>query len=171
MTWRIFSVYSGRDFHAVAEVRERGWDAYSPAETVWAGPAKHRRPTKRAIMPGYVFADLTDEQVTSVCHLSDVAAIVWPKGYEQQAVAEALAAFIDQTRDDERKGLYDRTRRMEKTFSPGDRVRIVKGAFSGFLATISGLRGKKEAEVLLPFSISNGAPMVIDTGKLEHEAA
>jgi transcription antitermination factor NusG len=171
MTWRIFSVYSGRDFHAVAEVRERGWDAYSPAETVWAGPAKHRRPTKRPIVPGYIFCDLTDEQTAAVCQLSEVASLIWPKGTEGHAVSEEIGSFLARVRLEEQSGAYDRTRRKLKTFSLGDRVRIVKGTFSGFLATISGLRGKKEAEVLLPFSISNGAPMVIDTGKLEHEAA
>lgn len=171
MTYRIFSIIPSRDFHFVQELRERGYDAYSPAETVWHGPATNRKPTKRPIIPGYVFADLTEEQTAEVCQLQDVQSLIWPKGYEQALISQALAGFVEQIRTAERNGDFDKTRRTQKAFSPGDRVRIIKGTFMGYLATISELRGKKEAEVLLPFSVSNGAPMTIKTSKLEHEAA
>lgn len=167
--WRLLYVRSGREYAVAAELVARRWSAYVPSETVWRGPAHKRYPHKRPmLLAGYVFAELDTEAFAVARHLPDVLDCLRTGSGEDsyQRIDGLIRPFIEDVRDQERRGDFDHTKRKGEGLSVGQRVKIIKGMFKGHLATITSLAGKHKIAV----DVVNMGPAVIAASKVEEAA-
>ncbi len=152
MTWRLFYVRPQSESRYQASLAERGWPSYVPKEVLWRGIGVRRKPTPKPLLPGYVFADLTDEQLADAAHLPEVLYLVKHVG----RVAEVPSEFVEALQTDEAKGRFDRTRkavreaRMRgKPLAPGQTFTVTAGVYEGHIGRIDRVTGNQRAEVLL----------------------
>lgn len=152
MTWRLLYVRPQSENRYHANLAERGLTAYVPKEIIWRGLGHRRQPAAKPLLPGYVFADLTDEQLADVAHLPEVIYIV----REGDRPGVVPARFINGLRDAEAKGEWDRTRkerqrakRYGKPLSEGEAFEVITGPWAGHAGTIAKPLGSKRAEVVL----------------------
>jgi len=152
MTWRLFYVRPLSENRYHASLSERGMRAYVPKETVWRGVGVRRQPAVKPLLPGYVFADLTDEQLAEAAHLPEVLYIV----REGDRPAAVPPKFVDKIMSEEAKGRFDKTRkeikrakRFGKPLEAGEQFEATNGLWEGHIGKIVRACGDKRAEVLL----------------------
>lgn len=152
MTWRLLYVRSQSESRYHASLAERGLSCYVPKETVWRGIGVRRQPACKPLLPGYVFADLTDEQLAEAAHLPDVLYIV----REGDRPAVVPAKFVDSLKSAEADGKFDKTRkerkqvgRIGKPMKPGERFEVLTGMWAGHIGEIARAIGDKRAEIVL----------------------
>lgn len=132
---------------ALAEV---GLTAYSPQHVTWARHAKRKATRSRPLIPGYLFAELPDDDAIQAAfgirgvnrhapilklRVVDVGALI---------LADAFHAFDETWEPPRPKG-----RRYSHAWKRGDRVTITAGAFEGHVCQVVRARGAKRMEVLL----------------------
>jgi transcription antitermination factor NusG len=149
-TWRLLYVRPHGTNAYLAQLAGRSWTGYVPKETVWAGTGPNRKPTDRALLPGYVFVDLTDYQLAEAAHLPGVAYII--RSGDRPA---DVGGFVKALKDDEARGCFDRTRkdrrqqkRKGKPLKVGERFNVISGAFKGRKGEVVEAR-RNEATVYL----------------------
>ena len=152
MTWRLLYVRPQSENRYHANLAERGLAAYVPKEVVWRGLGVRRQPAPRPLLPGFVFADLTDEQLADVGHLAEVLYII--RAGDRPAVVPS--GFLDKLREAEARGTFDKTRkdvrrakRAGKPLKAGERFEVLDGAWKGHVGQIARATGTKRAEIIL----------------------
>jgi len=153
MTWRLLYVRPQSESRYHASLAERGLHAYVPKETVWRGVGIRRAPAVKPLLPGYVFADLTDEQLAEAAHLPEVIYIVRMPG---SGPAVIPCKFVNELKTKEAEGGFDKTRkerqqakRYGKPLNPGERFEVRSGAWAGHIGEIARAVGSKRAEIIL----------------------
>lgn len=155
MTWRLMYVRPQAEGRYHAQLAERGCQAYVPQEINWRGVGHKRQPSPKPLLPGYVFADLTDQQLASVAHLPDALYIV--KQGDRPAIIPD--GFIQKLREMEDRGDFDRTRkevrqakRKGKPLKAGEVFKLVRGVggfTEGHVGEIIKALSSSRAEVAL----------------------
>lgn len=170
MTWRLLYVRPQSEDRYHANLAERGMSAYVPKETVWRGIGIRRQPAVKPLLPGYVFADLTDEELADAAHLPDVLYII--KAGDKPATVPS--AFVDDLRDAESGGKFDLTRkerlrakRMGKALEAGERFKVTAGLYAGAIGEIARVSGSKRAEVVLSFLGYGPIPVSMDFADMQ----
>lgn len=162
--WFVVSTNYRAELDVVRELQARGYDAYSPMETVWIRHARSKTAGRRPLFPRYVFVFMDpDTDTPDVRHTKDVTGLLGNSG---KALPITESDVIGQLRSQETMGAFDRTVSRKLTFSPGQPVRIIAGPFTGFMAQIMEAKtGEKRVRVL--FSLfGRASPMPIDVGHL-----
>lgn len=169
MTWRLLYVRPQSEGRYHANLAERGMSAYVPKETVWRGIGIRRQPAVKPLLPGYVFADLTDEELADAAHLPDVLYII--KAGDKPATVPS--AFVDDLRGAEGEGKFDRTRkerqqakRIGKPLKPGERFEVLTGMWAGHIGQIARVVGSKRAEIVLSL-FGRANPVVMDFANMK----
>ena len=152
MTWRLLYVRPQSENRYCASLAERGLRAYVPQETIWRGLGIRRAPASKPLLPGYVFADLTDAQLAEAAHLPDVLYII--RSGDRPAIIPD--GFINRLMESEHRGEFDRTRkerqrakRYGKPLKPGERFEVLSGMWAGHVGEIARAMGDKRAEIVL----------------------
>jgi transcriptional antiterminator RfaH len=133
IAWHVVVAEQAMEGAVVDELSVRGIEAWCPIEHRWEGSARGRRRAARALFRRYLFArvDPADaDQHQAVLHTEGVSGFL---GLPRTVPAR----LIDELRALEAGGAFDHTRPgPEPDLSPGKRVKIVKGQFTGVLASI-----------------------------------
>jgi transcription antitermination factor NusG len=152
MTWRLLYVRPQSETRYHASLAERGLSCFVPKETIWRGIGVRRQPADKPLLPGYVFADLTDAQLAEAAHLPDVLYII-RSGDRPATIPDG---FINRLMESERRGEFDRTRkerqrakRYGKPLKPGERFEVLSGMWAGHVGEIARAMGGKRAEIIL----------------------
>ena len=139
--WSLSHVGTSAEVKVQAALTALRLVAYVPLERIWRGLGPRRKPHERPLIRGYVFAKLGDQ--THRLHEVGHGARLIPT-----AAPETLAAFVAALQAAEAAGAYNHAR-ARKTLSPGDRVRIASGPFSGVTGAIARLGADRRAVVML----------------------
>lgn len=152
--WVVLQVTQRQERWVRDELQEQGVDAYVPLHITAAPKAKRKQTRTRALMPGYVFARLPDDESIDIAlALRPVRAIlcrdgkplrVSPLAIGSMILFEACHAFDETWQPPPVKG-----RRYSHRWKRGDRVKIEGTAFDGFIAQVLRGRGRDQMEVLL----------------------
>ena len=152
MTWRLLYVRPQSETRYHESLAERGLSCFVPKETIWRGVGIRRAPADKPLLPGYVFADLTDAELAEAAHLPDVLYII-RSGNQAATIPDA---FINRLMESERCGEFDRTRkerqrakRYGKPLKPGERFEVLSGMWAGHVGEIARAMGGKRAEIIL----------------------
>ena len=152
MTWRLLYVKSQCEARYQAQLAERHLSSYVPRETVWRGSGPARKPALKPLLPGYVFADLTDAELSVAVHLPDALYFI-RSGDGPAAIPEA---FVTSLRNDERGGKFDATRKgvkeaklRGKPLPIGAEFTVIRGAFTGNTGHIAEPLNRRSARVTL----------------------
>lgn len=170
MSWRLLYVRPQSESRYHASLAERGLHAYVPKETVWRGVGIRRAPAVKPLLPGYVFADLTDEQLAVAAHLPEVIYIVRMPGSGPAVIS---SDFVDYLKVSEDRGEFDQTRkerqrakRYGKPLKPGERFEVLSGVWAGHIGEIARAVGSKRAEIVLSlFGMAN--PVIMDFANMK----
>lgn len=146
MTWICAYVSPRSETRAVDEIKQLGFDAYSPMRTVRVIRQRRITEEKRPLFVGYIFAQLGDnlEGLYAVRAIDGVSQIIG--GYCPAIVKPGL---IQELRHAERMGAFDERPKPEPVFAPGQHVRITAGPFTGFIASVIKAEPKRRVHVLL----------------------
>lgn len=145
--WTIIRVRGSMEAKVVECLRDNGVTAYCPMERLWA-PAKepYTKTRDKALMPGYVFADLPATVALSGM-TGPGAAAIWGalvvNGHVCQVSRRAIGHLILL----EHLGAFDRTlvirARRARRFKKGELVEIVGGHLKGATGTVTQTRDKR----------------------------
>jgi len=170
MTWRLLYVRPQSEGRYQASLAERGLHAYVPKETVWRGVGIRRAPAVKPLLPGYVFADLTDEQLAEAAHLPEVIYIVRMPG---SGPAVIPCKFVNELKTKEAEGGFDKTRkerrlakRIGKPLKAGEKFEIISGIWAGHIGEIARAVGSKRAEIVLSL-FGTSHPVVMDFSNMK----
>lgn len=170
MTWRLLYVRPQSENRYHASLAERGLSCYVPKETIWRGVGIRRAPAIKPLLPGYVFADLTDEHLAEAAHLPEVIYIVRMPG---SGPAIIPCKFVDKLKAAEAKGDFDKTRkdrkraaRLGKPLKAGERFEVLSGAWAGHIGEIAKAVGDKRAEIILSL-FGTAHPVVMDFANMK----
>lgn len=152
MTWRLLYVRPQSEGRYHARLDERGWTGYVPKEIDWRGVGPKRQPTPRPLLPGYVFADLTDQQLADAAHWPEVLYMI-RAGDQPATIPET---FVGDLQLAEHRGDFDRTRKQRerdkrkgKPIPSGGEFVVSEGLYKGEIGRIIKAKGAKRAQVFL----------------------
>lgn len=160
-----FAVYThvGREKRAEVALRERGFDAYMPAETRWRRHARTKSAVQRPLFTRYLFVGVQPGQsFHDIATADGVACIVGVMG----APKAIDYAFVEDLKAKQTMGAFDHTLVRKITFNPKDPIQIIGGAFQGFLGEIMRVEGDHRVRVMLK-GLGCG-PMSLDIAKVGH---
>ena len=162
MTWLACQTAPRAERRAVQAIADLGLDAYSPMRTVQVRHGRIVRDGRRPLFPGYVFAHVPG--------LIGLHAVRWSEGIAG-IVGGVLApsrvpdAIVADLRAAEALGAFDERPKPQPTFKPGEKVTIMTGAFTGFVATVIKAEPRRRVHVLLN-ALGGSTVAKIDAGAL-----
>lgn len=163
--WFVVRAHSGAEGGIVDELQARGLDAYSPMEQRWKRTS-NRRSVKRtsALIPGYLFARVdTAADFHAIKIVEGVQGLIGdgegnplPLPYEQ----------IEPFKAAETLGQFDFTTSKRVDFRPGEPIRLVHGAFKGYVGQIAKAPSEKRVQILLSM-FGRASTMTVPVDHLE----
>lgn len=124
-----------REFSVVNALREAGFAAYVPAETLRRRLGRILRPIQRPVCPGYAFVACAPDDIARIGRMDDVVDFLrpapgaMPSRVPANDIAPILLAEIF--------GALDHTKEP-KAYTPakGDRVRVIAGMFKDYIGKV-----------------------------------
>ncbi len=156
--WYAIRSATRQEARAESGLRELGVSFYMPRETRWQRlerprDGKDKVKIERPLWPGYIFGLLTDKQIPKVLAVDAVHNLVgFTNSRGERRPFPIPAAAVHKIQADEAAGTFDKTKRIGDEYRPaiGDQVRVTKGTFTGYLATVLELVGEgKKARIML----------------------
>lgn len=152
--WYVLRVMAQQERFVVRALGEAGVTGHTPLHVTWAKFARRKAARTRALMPGYVFAELPDDRAIDAARaIRGVNEIMCngegkPRRIPSLAVGalilmEACHAFDETWEPPKVKG-----KRYSHAWKSGDRVRITSGPMEGHVVTVLRGRGRDNMEVL-----------------------
>ena len=144
--WHVVQTHVNAEVKAAANLARQGFSIYLPRYLKRRSHARKVETVARPLFPRYLFVtiDLAAQRWRAIQSTLGVSHLVcvgdWPALVED-GVIDALRAREDEA------GFIRLARRP--AFSPGDRVRIVDGAFVDSLALVEGVSDRDRVAVLL----------------------
>lgn len=147
MTWRILKITVRSERVALEKLNELGIPAYAPMHVTQARHAKRKQTRTRPLLPGYIFADLSD-------------AYAWHEAKGLRMVREIMREvplpvlgaiiFADACHEYDETWTPPRPKsRWQHRWKPGDPVKIRGGAFDGFTGSVVRSRNKLAMDIEL----------------------
>lgn len=165
LPWYTLAVAPRAERKVEGELHEKGFDAYCPRETVWRSHAGKRDSVCRPLLPGYLFVSVDFPRRS----FYEVEAIFGVSGFLGVGGAPRAIPFrwVDELRQAEALGQFDKTAPKVLVFKPDQPVRVTKGPLMGLLGyVVSAKSGEERVRVML--EAFGGAGVVnIDVAKLE----
>lgn len=150
MTWHVAVVRSGKEAGATHDLQTIGIEAYYPQKVRWKQLQLRKVPVSSPIIPGYVFFRLNDPDEQRYIDTCDGVTGVLTMGFTPQGdrkLACIGGGWVEDIREQERRGDFDSTIDRSNKAKPGDRIRIVTGAFADRMAVILRAANKREWKV------------------------
>jgi len=174
--WTIIQARGGAEAKAVECLRDHGVSAYCPMERLWAPSREPYTRTKdRALIAGYVFADLPEglalSQITGPGAMA-IYGLLMVNGRVATVRRQALGYLIAL----EHFGHFDHTleqrRRRRKKYAKGDQVQIIEGHLKGAAGQIMKAPKGDRLQVLISFGRGGAKPVTVPASQVvEMEAA
>jgi transcription antitermination factor NusG len=136
MSWYCIRVATRSEGKAIRALADLGLSAYCPMETNWITHARTTERKDRPLLPGYIFATLTDSDIWRVNRLDGVRGIIGAGGSPMPLPDR----FIGLLAFHEWLGAFDRTMpytELKLIPKPGMAVKVTKGPLSGALAVVA----------------------------------
>lgn len=148
MTWHVATVSARKEPSAVHDLTTIGIEAYYPKEAGWKRTAKGRRRVEQPIIPGYVFFRLNEPEEQQYIDTCDGVTGVLTAGRHDNGDRKlaVIVGWVEETREIERRGDFDRTIDRTVKAKVGDLIRITQGSFAGYLASVTSA-SKREFKV------------------------
>lgn len=155
MTWHVATVSSRKEASAVHDMQAIGIEAYFPQKVRWKQLQLRKVPVKSPIIPGYVFFRLNEPEEQQYIDTCDGVTGVLTMGFTPQGdrklakipPMEDGTEWVENVRAEEARGDFDSTIDRSTKAKPGDRIRIVTGAFADRMAVILRAANKREWKV------------------------
>jgi transcriptional antiterminator RfaH len=146
--WFVAQTHINAESKAASNLARQGFDVYLPRYLKRRSHARKVEIVARPLFPRYLFVGINPEaqrwrSIESTIGISRL--VSWgdqPASVEQGVIDELKA------REDE-NGFVKLERRI--SFSPGDKVRVVEGAFIDCLALVEGIDERDRVAILLDF--------------------
>lgn len=137
LVWYAVRVRPGRDYAAIAGLKERGFDTYIAEETRWKRTKLNKRERQnKPLIPGLVFVgvkpwgpqahecSLVEAVADVVRFVSGEPAPIRPEGQDRRHWVYSLQAA-------QAAGEFDHTPARKFSLKKGDKARVLKGPFKG----------------------------------------
>jgi transcription antitermination factor NusG len=150
MTWHVAVTKSGKEPAAVHDMMAIGIEAYYPQKVRWKQLQLRKVPVSSPIIPGYVFFRLNEPDEQRYIDTCDGVTGVLTMGFTPQGdrkLACIGGGWVESIREQEQRGDFDSTIDRSTKAKPGDRIRIVTGAFADRMAVILRAANKREWKV------------------------
>jgi transcription antitermination factor NusG len=150
MTWHVAVVRSGKEAGATHDLQTIGIEAYYPQKVRWKQLQLRKVPVSSPIIPGYVFFRLNEPDEQRYIDTCDGVTGVLTMGFTPQGdrkLAGIGGGWVEDIRAQEARGDFDSTIDRSTKAKPGDRIRIVTGAFADRMAVILRAANKREWKV------------------------
>lgn len=150
-TWRLLQTKPSAEMRVVEGLSQYGLVGYVPKETVWRRARNDGVKTEhsRPLIRGYVFVALPAEALHVLHDLDGAGRLVSFNG----KLATVPFTFIKEMRERETSGEFDLTlsekARKARGIRQGDRVRVSRGQFAGFIGAVQRLSGSRRVVVML----------------------
>jgi Transcription antiterminator len=178
--WFVVAAVAGREKTALAGVQEtikaRGLRAYLPCERRWMRINGRRIKIERALLAGYLFAELTADLFPAIRPpdrgegIEGVRGLMTCTTATGRVPAAVHPAFVEQLAFCEAMGAFDHTRPSGRLFSPeeGARVMVNGGQFQGLIGRIARAKpGARRVKVALEgCGIFGSGALELDVGLL-----
>lgn len=145
-SWHVVQTHANAEAKAAANLGRQGFAVYLPRYLKQRSHARKIDTVPRPLFPRYLFVaiDLATQRWRAIQSTLGVSHLVCWNGTPASVENGVIGAL--KAREDER-GFIKLLRRP--AFSPGDRVRIVDGAFTDSLALVEGVSDRERVAVLL----------------------
>lgn len=152
--WALLKVTAQQERYVVEALNELGVPAYAPKHITAAKHAKRKATRTRALIPGYVFAQVSDDDsIDAALSVRGVREIMCREGRVRAVraidvgslvLAEAFHLFDETWERPPIKG-----RRYSHRWQKDETVRIDGGPFDGFIAQVLRTHNRNRIDVLL----------------------
>jgi transcription antitermination factor NusG len=148
--WYVLRCATRQEARAVSSLAELSIAHYLPQEVRWHMLSRGREREKRtaALFPGYLFAQLTDEDFDRIRDADGIHGLVKIDG----RAAVVNASRLHWLAFHEAQGMYDSTWSATKErWKPkkGEAAVVTRGPFAGHLGVIEKLRGENRAMLMM----------------------
>ncbi|WFU18947.1 transcriptional activator RfaH [Bradyrhizobium sp. CB3481] len=145
-SWHVVQTHINAEAKAVINLGRQGFDVYLPRYLKRRSHARKIDTVARPLFPRYLFVaiDLATQRWRAIQSTLGVSHLVCWNG--RPASVEGCVIGALKAREDE-NGFITLVRRH--AFSPGDKVRIIEGAFIDSLALVEGVSDRERVAVLL----------------------
>ncbi len=136
MSWYALRVSTRSEAKVIKGLSEIGCESYCPMETRWVTHARQTERKDRPLLPGYIFASLTDAHIWRVNRLDGVQGIIGAGGSPMPIPDR----FVGLLALHEWLGAFDRTMpytELKLRPAPGMAVRVTTGPLKGALAVVA----------------------------------
>lgn len=173
MTWVCLRVQLRQERRVLSLLKDAGVLAYAPMEIrkveVRTRLARRMVPRTSALLPGYIFAHLPDDRALDAARSIRLVRHVMadpfgkPRPVDLEKLRGLLLADIFK--------LFDQTYQPPKPkgytprWKPGQRVKVERGAFEGWIGHVIGFRGRQQIEVMFSM-FGRERPMIVEDAKL-----
>ena len=181
--WCVLRVKPNMERRVRDTLHDAGLSVYVPLERY--KPANHWRARHRPLMPGYIFADLPDDDALDLARRNYAVREVMCRDGRLVGISpiviggivlfEAFGAFNTAKRESgarkgSKRGQKKRGKGFVSRWVKGERVKITDGPLEGFMAEI--VRADREDRIeVLTFVFGRATPIQLDEDKIERAAA
>ncbi|HML07314.1 MAG TPA: transcriptional activator RfaH [Xanthobacteraceae bacterium] len=144
--WYVVHTHPNAEAKANAHLGRQGFDTYLPRYLKKRRHARRVETVRAALFPRYLFVaiDMATQRWRAISSTVGVSQLVC-NGEEPAAVPDNVIASLRQREDE--NGLIRLPARPR--FAPGDRVRLLDGAFADCIALFEGMKDVERVSVLL----------------------
>jgi transcription antitermination factor NusG len=174
--WTIIQARGGAEAKAVECLQDHGVSAYCPMERLWAPSREpYTRTKERALIAGYIFADLPEglalSQITGPGAMA-IYGLLMVNGRVATVRRQALGYLIAL----EHFGHFDHTlatrARRRKKYAKGERVQVVDGHLKGAVGEIMKAPKGDRLQILISFGRGGAQRVMVPASQVaEIEAA
>ncbi len=145
--WFVAHTHPNAEAKATSHLNRQGFEIYFPRYLKRRRHARRIETVAAPLFPRYVFVavDLAAQRWRSIYSTVGVARLVC-NGDEPTAVPDGIVEALKEPRRRER---LHQTRLSAGSFAPGDKVRVLDGAFSSCLGLFEGMAERERIAILL----------------------
>lgn len=175
MTWHVACTAPRKEASAVHDMQAIGIEAYFPQKVRFKQLRNRMVHVASPIIPGYVFFKLNEPEEQQYIDTCDGVTGVLTCGFTPEGDRKLAAIppmedgseWVETIRAEEARGDFDSTVDRSIKAKPGDRIRIVTGAFADRMAVILRAANKREWKVELETKGPAFPPVTIEKGGVE----
>ena len=149
--WYILRACTRQEARACESLKELGIEHYMPVELLMRKRRREPEPFERALFPGYLFAQIADEDYHAAIEAFGVhGAVMTYTAHGERVPRKVNPRLVAAIREAEARGDFDRTKpEPVKELAEGDSVHVVDGPFAGKIGAIVEMRGHERVALLL----------------------
>lgn len=151
VSWFIAMTDPQGELTTATRLRDDRYQAHVPCERVTISHARRKIEVERPLLPRYLFVGLNSTQLATtgfrrINSTIGIREVLCGTERQPRRIPEKL---VDEFREAESLGLYDRTTRGAPGLKPGALMRIRAGRFAGFVCAIHAATSSKDRVAVL----------------------